>query len=39
MWRGKENGKDGYLYMVDILEDGTPQWQDEDLDDDHADYG
>ena len=39
MWRGKENGKDGYSYMVDILEDGTPQWQDEDPDDDHADYG
>ena len=38
MWRGKEYGKDGYSYMVDILDDGTPQWQDEDPDD-NADYG
>ena len=41
IWRGKEHSKDGYSYMVTTLDDGTPQWEDEDPDDadDHADYG
>ena len=44
IWRGKEHSKDGYSYMVDICDDGTPRWVDEDPEDPdndngHAEYG
>ena len=44
IWRGKEHSKDGYSYMVNLCDDGTPQWVDEDPEDPdndngHAEYG
>ena len=36
IWRGKDNTKDGYSYMVTTLDDGTPQFVDEDPDE-HGD--
>ena len=38
MFLGKENGKNNYAYMVDPTPDGTPQWADEDPDEnEHGD--
>ena len=45
LYRGKENGKAAYSYMIDTLPDGTPRYADEDPDDplehsdDYADHG
>ena len=39
LYRGKENGKETWSYMVDTAPDGTPQWVDEDPEDqDDDDY-